>query len=70
MKYTIIKFFTGDLELVINNKKILLTDKKPVITVNEDEYEIISEKYQPMIVNRMILVQRLEVKQESKKNNK
>lgn len=70
MKYTIIKFFTGDLELVINNKKDMLTDENPAITVNEDEYEVILEKYQSMIVNRMILVQRVEIKQENKKFNK
>ena len=74
MKYTIIKFFRGDFEITCSDKKITLTDENPAIVVNEDEYKIISEMYESMIVHGMILVQRIEpkieIKQEAKKFNK
>lgn len=74
MKYIIIKFFVGNFELVCDDKIVLLTDENPAITVNEDDYLKFYEKYESMILNRMVLIQRIEprveVKQEVKKGNK
>lgn len=64
MRYAIIKFFTGKFELTYDDGKkvIRLTDEKPAVVVDEDDYVLISEKYLSMIANKMILVQRIEPK--------
>lgn len=70
MKYTIIKFFNGDCEIVVGNKTCVLTNEKPSIIINEDEYEVILQKYESMIVNKLLLVQRIEPKIETKEDKK
>lgn len=72
MRYVLIKFFMGDFEISYdgNEKVIVLTDAKPSIIVNEEDYQIISEKYESMILHGMILVQRIEPKFEEVKEDK
>lgn len=70
MKYLIIKLYKGNVELNLSKKTILLTDLESKYTVDEDEYEEILSKYESLIVNELILVQRIEPKVEAKEDKK
>ena len=64
----------GNIELNLSKKTIMLDDINSRYIVDEDEYEEILSKYESLILNELILTQRIEpkveVKQEAKKFNK
>lgn len=70
MKYLAMKTYIGNIELNLSKKTILLTDLESKYTVDEDEYEEILSKYESLIVNELILVQRIEPKMEVKEDKK
>jgi hypothetical protein len=74
LKYKLTKFYNGNIELIYGDKTVILTDKKPSITLTEDEYKSIPEHKQYLILNKFISVdfeeEIIKTKQEVKKFNK
>ena len=70
MKYTITKLFIGNVEINLSKKTIYLTLTEPRCVIDEDEYEEILSKYESLILNGLILVQRIESKIEVKEDRK
>ena len=70
MKYTITKLYIGNIEMNLSKRIIQLTLAESQCIVDEDEYEEILSKYESLIINGLILVQRIEPKVEIKDNKK
>ena len=60
----------GNVELNLSKKTIVLTSFESQCIVDENEYEEILSKYESLIINGLILVQRIEQKIEIKEDRK
>jgi hypothetical protein len=70
MKIKVTKNYDGNIEFIYGKVTEILTNKKPSITITDDEYNTIPEHKQYLITNLFVLVDFIEEEEEVKKVKK